>query len=302
MGGRTMKSLVQRLPAMVYACMTLAGLGLCPFASAQSPVTLSLTLNASTQAAATPTLATVTVSDATGSVRFGVVDILDGTQKVQTLQLVSTAASGSTPGTAVLRHIFGPGTHQLTAAFHATSADAAGTSSPVALSVTPGAYTPTSSLHYSQTVDFAVSNAYNVISDVVVADFNNDGIPDFAAVQGVPNALVVSLADRPGHYLPPTNLPIASTIYGSFDRVLAADLDADGLVDLIVTGGGDDYTLFFRNNPAAPGTFLAPTRLLADHGTPIAIADFNHDGLPDVAYFQGNALYSNPSNISIALN
>jgi catechol 2,3-dioxygenase-like lactoylglutathione lyase family enzyme len=31
-------------------------------------------------------------------IRFGMVDILDGTQKVQTLQLVSTSGSGFTPG------------------------------------------------------------------------------------------------------------------------------------------------------------------------------------------------------------
>ena len=32
------------------------------------------------------------------------------------------------------------------------------------------------------------------------------------------------------------------------------------------------------------------------------IADFNHDGLPDIAYIQGNAIFTNPSNITVALN
>ena len=121
-------------------------------------------------------------------------------------------------------------------------------------------------------------------------------------MQGYPNALAVSLADKPGHFLPPTNLPITSNNDSTFIRVLTADLDADGLVDLIVTGGGDNYTVFFRNNPAAPGTFLAPTELIPDKGTPIVIADFNHDGLPDIAYIQGNAIFTNPSNITVALN
>ena len=56
----------------------------------QSPVTISLALNSPIQPAATPTTATVTVADSAGPIRFGMVDILDGTQKVQTLQLVST--------------------------------------------------------------------------------------------------------------------------------------------------------------------------------------------------------------------
>ena len=277
-------------------------LSFCAIAAAQSPVTISLALNSPTQPAGTPTTATVTVADSTGPIRFGMVDILDGTQKVQTLQLVSSSRSGFTPGTAILRHIFAPGSHQLTAAFHATTADAAANSSPVALNVTPGTYTSTSALRYAQTIDFAVNGDYNVLTDVVVADFNNDGIPDIATVQGYPNALAVSLADKPGHFLPPTNLPIASNNDNSFIRVFAADLDADGLVDLIVTGGADDYTVFFRNNPAAPGTFLAPTELIPDKGTPIVIADFNHDGLPDIAYIQGNAISTNPSNITVALN
>ena len=113
-------------------------ISLCAIAAAQSPVTISLTLNSPTQPAATPTTATVTVADSAGPIRFGMVDILDGTQKVQTLQLVSTSGSGFTPGTAILRHIFAPGSHQLTAAFHATTADAAANSSPVTLTVTGG--------------------------------------------------------------------------------------------------------------------------------------------------------------------
>ena len=291
-------------PLLCFPALTISFflISLCAIAAAQSPVTISLALNSPTQPAATPITATVTVADSAGPIRFGMVDILDGTQKVQTLQLVSTSGSGFTPGTAILRHIFAPGSHQLTAAFHATSADAAANSSPVALTVTPGTYTSTSALRYAQTIDFSVNGQYNSLADVVVADFNNDGIPDIASVQGYPNALAVSLADKPGHFLPPTNLPITSNVDSTFIRVLAADLDADGLVDLIVTGPGDNYTAFFRNNPAAPGTFLAPTELIPDKGTPIAIADFNHDGLPDIAYIQGNALFTNPSNITVALN
>ncbi len=290
------------MPAIVRAWGALAAWILCTIAVAQSPVTISLALNSPTQSAATPTNAIVTVADSAGPIRFGMVDILDGTQKVQTLQLVSTSASGFTPGTAILRHIFAPGSHQLTAAFHATTADGAAKSSPVALTVTSGTYTSSSALRYAQTIDFSVNGQYNSLADVVVADFNNDGIPDIATVQGYPNALAVSLADKPGHFLSPTNYPIKSNNDNTFIRVLAADLDADGFVDLIVTGPGDDYIVFFRNNPAVPGTFLAPTEIIPGQGTPVVIADFNHDGLPDIAYVQGNAVSANPSSITVAIN
>jgi hypothetical protein len=297
-----MKNHLPWMPAVLRVWASIAASTLCSIAAAQSPVTISLALNSPTQPAGTPTIATVTVADSAGPIRFGMVDILDGTQKVQTLQLVSTSGAGFTPGTAILRHIFAPGSHQLTAAFHATSADAAASSSPAALTVTPGTtYTSTSALRYAQTIDFSVNGDYNELADIAVADFNNDGIPDIASVQGHPNALAVSLADKPGHFLPPTNLPITSNNLDGFIRVLAVDLDADGLVDLIFTGGGGELTLFFRNNPAAPGAFLAPTKLIQGHGTPIAIADFNHDGLPDIAYIPGNAVTS-PSKITVALN
>jgi hypothetical protein len=302
MGRKTMNNHIPWMPAILRAWVAIAASTLCAIAPAQSAVTISLALNSPTQLAATPTIATVTVSDSAGPIRSGMVDILDGTQKVQTLQLVSTSASGFTPGTAILRHIFAPGTHQLTAAFRATTADAAATSSAVALTVTPGAYTSTSALRYAQTIDFSVNDDYNTLSAVVVADLNNDGIPDIAAVRFQLPALAVSLADSPGHFLPPTILPITTNNGNAVNRILAADLDADGLVDLIVTAAGDDHTFFFRNNPAAPGTFLAPTELIPSQGTPIAIADFNHDGLPDVAFIQTDAIYSNPSSIIVGLN
>jgi hypothetical protein len=93
-----------------------------------------------------------------------------------------------------------------------------------------------------------------VLADV--ADFNNDGIPDIASVQGYPNALSVSLADKPGHFLSPTNLPITSNNDSTFIRVLAADLDADGLVDLIVTGETTTIPSSSVTIPRRPAPFL----------------------------------------------
>ena len=75
------------MPAVLRVWVAIAASTLCAIAAAQSPVTISLALNYPTQPAATPTTATVTVADSAGPIRFGVVDILDGTQKVQTLQL-----------------------------------------------------------------------------------------------------------------------------------------------------------------------------------------------------------------------
>ena len=70
-------------PLLCFPALTISFflISFCAIAAAQSPVTISLALNSPTQPAATPTTATVTVADSAGPIRFGMVDILDGTQK-----------------------------------------------------------------------------------------------------------------------------------------------------------------------------------------------------------------------------
>jgi hypothetical protein len=74
---------------------------------------------------------------------------------------------------------------------------------------------------------------------------------------------------------------------GAATDVAVAHLDGDGLADLIVADGVtvNSRALLLRQNPSAPGAFLAPTTLPtggAGGSEDVAVADVNGDGLTDI--------------------
>ena len=114
---------------------------------------------------------------------------------------------------------------------------------------------------------------------LAIADFNADGILDLAVTlsdySNNHGGLVILLGRGDGTFQPP--VPYASSATG----VLTADLNGDGIPDLIVTGSvtspGTGYLLGFGD-----GTFQ-PESFVADSVAPLAIADFNGDGKLDIA-------------------
>lgn len=256
-----------------------------PAAFAQRVPAVTFTLTSAAVAAGSPAIGLVTVTDGAGPVTRGMVDLVDGNQTVATLQLVATPAGGFAPGTATMKRLFAPGAHTLKAVFRATTADASAASAGVGLVVAPGNYNSTAALHYTQTVDFADNGAWNFLSSAAVGDVNNDGIPDLVVSRFEdPNGIGIALGDpaRPGHF-PFVNLPFAPQGF-EFEKVFLADLDADGLLDIVALSVDSSMAFYFRNFPGSPGTFLSPVYLALPPQYPqIAIGDFNHDGLPDIA-------------------
>ena len=120
---------------------------------------------------------------------------------------------------------------------------------------------------------------------VVSADFNGDGFADVIALSSVlpvvsssPSNIKAYLTTAAGVYAAPV-----STADGFNPLYLAsADLNGDGLMD-VVTASFDDGALgVFFNNKNMPGSFNPALVLNSPGASQVAIADMNGDGLPDI--------------------
>lgn len=121
-------------------------------------------------------------------------------------------------------------------------------------------------------------------NDLVVGDFNGDGIPDLAAPDSATGVVAVFLGKGDGTFQP---AKFASTGTGSMPLALAAaDFNADGKLDLAVALGNQGAVAILLGN--GDGTFQPP-RLVTTAGSalyhPVAltVGDFNHDGRLDIA-------------------
>lgn len=116
-----------------------------------------------------------------------------------------------------------------------------------------------------------------------VGDFNGDGLPDLAITDLTYSYLVhIALNDstQPGHFL---NSQTISTSYGTV-AVASRDLNGDGLSDLILASSSNDCINVLLADPANPGKFLTAVSYPTYYEpTGISVADFNGDGVADVA-------------------
>ncbi|HVY80861.1 MAG TPA: VCBS repeat-containing protein [Steroidobacteraceae bacterium] len=124
-------------------------------------------------------------------------------------------------------------------------------------------------------------------NDVVIADVNGDGRNDLVAADDAATGRVVILLQDPAsaaHFLPPVALATTNPASG----VAVGDLDGDGKPDIAAatsdTNGNNGAIVIFYQDPANPGSFLAPVRFAGGaQPTAVKIADLNADGLPDLA-------------------
>ncbi len=127
---------------------------------------------------------------------------------------------------------------------------------------------------------------------LVTGDFNNDGILD-AALLGE-DGVWMYLGTGNGAFGPPTLTAVPSPVY-SASSFAAADFNQDGRLDVIVGLVDGSYEVLLGNGDGGfetPTTFPGPREPLG-----MVVADFNGDGVPDVAM----AALHTPADVEVFL-
>jgi hypothetical protein len=132
------------------------------------------------------------------------------------------------------------------------------------------------------TLQTAVNIGATAATDVAVGDFNRDGKLDVAFA--IPGAALVYLGNGDGTFGPGTIFSNGSTNFDGPGHILAADVNNDGILDLILNTDVGVSVLLGNGN----GTFQAPISTTAAGAVlSMAYADFNRDGKLDLAVTNG---------------
>jgi hypothetical protein len=134
---------------------------------------------------------------------------------------------------------------------------------------------------------------------IATGDFDNNGRPDVA----ITSTLINHFAPHAGNvnvYLHGTASAAAFDAYQSYAAgndpvaIVAADLNNDGLTDLVVIGeprGGINGVSILLNDPAHPGSFLpAQFIALANYPESLVVADVDGDSRPDIVVGGGGSV------------
>lgn len=120
------------------------------------------------------------------------------------------------------------------------------------------------------------------VTQLVVGDFNGDGIPDLAVIDSDNSIVDILLGNGDGTFTAETTNP---PISGIPTYIATGDFNGDGKADLAVSVNGGTIAILLGNGD---GTFVASGSVnSASSSSPISVADFNRDGKLDIAVAAG---------------
>ncbi|HEY7333478.1 MAG TPA: FG-GAP-like repeat-containing protein [Bryobacteraceae bacterium] len=155
------------------------------------------------------------------------------------------------------------------------------------------------------TVNWQATTPLGFVTSIAIGDFNRDSIPDFAANLYASGVIEVFLGAGDGTFQPPTFFALGSL--SGQNRLVAADFNNDGKLDLAVTVGpeysGTSVTGYIEILLGdGKGGFAWNDAITAVPGPVMLTAgDFNNDGVLDLAVATAGSLDRTGSGISILL-
>jgi large repetitive protein len=150
---------------------------------------------------------------------------------------------------------------------------------------------------------FATSSAYVAVPDLIAlaeGDFNGDGIPDLAVGGSDSDLLGIMLGNGKGAFSRPIN---QYTLPENITAIAVGDVNGDGKLDLAVARDPGVVQILLGNGD---GSFSVGSSFdLYSESPPIlgviALADFNGDGVLDIAVTSPGAFNGSPGVVSILL-
>jgi hypothetical protein len=135
---------------------------------------------------------------------------------------------------------------------------------------------------------------------VTVADFNHDGTPDLAVVNGgsssTSQSVSVLLGDGRGSFHPAVTTAVVNggAANGNAQSVVAGDFNGDGLTDLALNTAGPAGPAMEILLGKGDGTFQPNHLILPVGQTPLSVAagDFDHNGALDLVTANSNGTVS----------
>jgi hypothetical protein len=122
----------------------------------------------------------------------------------------------------------------------------------------------------------------NFIKQIVVGDFNGDGIPDLALIDSDTSTVGILLANGDGTFTQEAARPPVS---GAPTYIATGDFNGDGKTDVAVAENDGTIAILLGNGD---GTFAALGSVNSgSSSSSIAVADLNGDGRPDIVLASG---------------
>lgn len=121
---------------------------------------------------------------------------------------------------------------------------------------------------------------------IASGDFNGDGILDLAVANRTDGTISVLLGNSDGTFKSQVVYEAGPYTYNNFPASLtAADLNGDGVLDLVMVNNDNDDSTITVLLGRGDGTFLLKGSYPSASGLPVAlcVGDFNQDGILDVA-------------------